>query len=77
MLRLNALGWTALILVVIGGINWGLVGIFEYNLVSSIFGEMSVWSRLIYIIVGIAALYEIIDAFAESAHKKKTTQHAS
>lgn len=47
----------ALILVIIGGLNWGLIGIFEFNLVDFLFGVGSILSRLIYILVGIAALW--------------------
>ena len=47
----------ALILVIVGAINWGLVGLFGFNLVSAIFGVMTVLSRLIYILVGIAGVY--------------------
>ncbi len=43
------------ILVLIGAINWGLVGIFNFDLVASIFGEMSAFSRIIYSLVGISA----------------------
>jgi len=46
----------AYIFVIIGAINWGLVGFFGFDLVASIFGEMSVWSRIIYDIVGISAI---------------------
>lgn len=49
----------ALTLVVIGGINWGLVGLFGFDLVAAIFGNMSVLSRIIYILVGISAVYAI------------------
>lgn len=49
----------ALILVIIGAINWGLIGIFNFNLVDTIFGAMSVISRIIYALVGIAGLYSI------------------
>ncbi len=49
----------ALILVIIGAINWGLVGIFNFNLVDAIFGAMSVISRIIYILVGISGLWAI------------------
>ena len=47
----------AAVLVIIGGLNWGLVGIFDYNLVDAIFGAGSVLSRIVYIVVGLAALY--------------------
>ena len=50
----------ALILVIIGGINWGLVGLFDFNLVAAIFGEDTVLSNLIYILVGLAAIYSFV-----------------
>ncbi len=50
---------TALILVIIGGINWGLIGFFQYNLVDSILGISSLISRIIYALIGLAALYSI------------------
>ena len=49
----------ALVLIIIGAINWGLVGIFNLNLVDAIFGAMSVISRIIYILVGISGLWAI------------------
>ncbi len=53
----------AKILVIVGGLNWGLVGMFNFNLVDAIFGEGSVGSQVVYIIVGLAALLTIIDLF--------------
>lgn len=50
----------ALILVIIGGINWGLVGAFKFNLVDSIFGEGSALSRIVYVLVGLAAVYALV-----------------
>lgn len=49
----------ALILIIIGAINWGLIGIFNFNLVDTIFGTMSVLSRIIYTLVGISGLWGI------------------
>ncbi|WP_319507433.1 DUF378 domain-containing protein [uncultured Methanolobus sp.] len=49
----------ALALVVVGGLNWGLVGAFGFDLVATIFGEMSIISRIVYILVGLAAVYMI------------------
>ena len=49
----------ALALIVIGAINWGLIGFFNFNLVSAIFGEMSILSRIIYALVGISGLWGI------------------
>ncbi len=47
-------------LLIIGGLNWGLVGFFDFNLVAMILGEMSVLSRIVYALVGMAAVYDII-----------------
>lgn len=49
----------ALILVIIGAIVWGIIGLFNFNLVDAIFGEMSIISRIIYILVGISGLWAI------------------
>ena len=54
---LSGLAWFALILAVIGALNWLLVGLFEFNLVAAIFGPLSVVSRIIYVLVGVAGLY--------------------
>ena len=48
-----------LTLVIIGGINWGLIGFFNFNLVDTLFGSVSWLTRTIYAIVGIAAIYSI------------------
>lgn len=56
----NAMDWIATILIIIGGINWGLIGFFSWNLVDAIFGEDSAISRVIYAIIGLAALWVII-----------------
>lgn len=58
MKRLNWLDWTAFTLLIIGGLNWGLVGIFGFNLVTAIFGT-ALLSRTIFTIVGLSALYSI------------------
>ena len=50
----------AIILLIIGGINWGLIGLIEYNFVASIFGSLTPLTRLIYILVGVAAIYELV-----------------
>ena len=53
----RGLDYTALIISMIGALNWGLIGLFKFNLVSGIFGDMSWISRIIYVIVGICGLY--------------------
>ncbi len=60
MKKLGALDWIALILVIVGGLNWGLVGAFKFNLVSAIFGDMSIIARIVYILVGLSAIYGIL-----------------
>ncbi|HUV86875.1 MAG TPA: DUF378 domain-containing protein [bacterium] len=62
MKNLNALDWIALILVIVGGLNWGLVGIFGFDLVAWIFASIYVVARIVYILVALAAIYMIIIA---------------
>ena len=49
----------ALVFTIIGAINWGLIGIFDFDLVAAIFGDMTLLSRIVYTIVGIAGLINI------------------
>ncbi|MFA5009042.1 MAG: DUF378 domain-containing protein [Candidatus Paceibacterota bacterium] len=57
MNKLNSFDWLALILVIIGGINWGIYGIWGYDLVAVIFGSIAIIAKIIYILVGISAVY--------------------
>jgi uncharacterized membrane protein YuzA (DUF378 family) len=72
-MKINALDYLAMILVIVGGLNWGLVGAFDFNLVDTIFGEGSALSRIIYVLVGLSAIYMIATvaklAGAASQHK--------
>ncbi|MES2272875.1 MAG: DUF378 domain-containing protein [Chlamydiota bacterium] len=54
------IGTIAVILLLIGGLCWGLVGLFKFDLISSIFGEMSVLSRIFFVLIGLAAVYRIV-----------------
>ena len=56
---MKVLYYIALTLVIIGAINWLLIGLFSFDLVATIFGSMSVVSRIIYVLVGIAGLISI------------------
>lgn len=56
-MKLTTLDWVAVVLVVIGGLNWGLVGLFSFDLVKTLFGDMSTLSRVVYVLVGLAAVY--------------------
>lgn len=60
MKKMGAVGWIALILVLVGALNWGLVGFFSWNLVEAIFGDMTTAARVIYALVGVSALYMIV-----------------
>ena len=53
----KGLDYTALTLVIIGAVNWGLIGIFKLDLVNLIFGNMTWLSRIIYTLVGVSGLY--------------------
>ena len=55
----------ALVLIIIGAINWGLIGIFNFNLVETLFGGFSILSRIVYILVGIAGLWCIRIIFTD------------
>ncbi len=50
---------TALVLIIIGAINWGLIGLFKFDLVAALFGNMTVLSRIVYSLVGISGLWGI------------------
>ena len=54
---MSALSKTALALVIVGALNWLLVGAFHFDLVAAIFGQMSALSRIVYIVVGLCGLY--------------------
>ena len=57
--KMKTLDYIALILVIIGAINWGLIGFFSFDLVRAIFGDMTLVSRIIYALVGISGLYSL------------------
>ena len=48
------------VLLLIGALNWGMVGVFGFDMVAALFGQMSVFSRMVYAIVGLAALYDLM-----------------
>ena len=57
---MRALNVLTLVLLIVGGLNWGLVGLAGFDLVATIFGEMSLLSRVVYGLVGLSALYQIV-----------------
>lgn len=56
---MKTLDYIALILVVIGAVNWGLIGFFDFDLVKAIFGYMTLVSRIVYALVGVSGLYAL------------------
>lgn len=60
--KMNALDWIAMVLLIVGGLNWGLVGMFDFNLVAALFGSQTPLSRIVYVLVGLSALYSIYTA---------------
>lgn len=56
--KMKHLDLIAMVLLVIGGINWGLVGIFNYNVVTSLLGDASMMTKVVYGLVGLCGLYE-------------------
>jgi hypothetical protein len=66
--HMAAAEWIPMILLAIGGINWGLIGLFDFNLVERIFGDGSLLTRIIYVAVGLSALYSLYMSTRMSRH---------
>lgn len=58
-MKMKIIDKIALILIIVGAINWGLIGLFRFNLVELIFGDMTVLARIVYTLVGISGLWGI------------------
>lgn len=70
MKKMSPFGWIAVILLIIGGLNWGLIGFFKFDLVAAIFGDMSGISRFVYALVGLSALYMLFWKFTMMGENK-------
>ena len=57
---LKSLHMVAFILVIVGALNWGLVGLFDFNLVSTLLGGMPAIERTVYVLVGLSAVWEVV-----------------
>jgi uncharacterized membrane protein YuzA (DUF378 family) len=57
---MKTLDVVAAVLLVVGGLNWGLVGAFDFDLVAALFGPMSPLSRIVYVLVGLSAVYHAL-----------------
>ena len=58
-MKYSVLDYIVLVLVIIGAVNWGLIGFFKFDLVNVIFGNMTLLSRIIYAVIGLSGLYSI------------------
>lgn len=61
MKNLTTLDWVAVIIAIVGALNWGLVGLFSFDLIGAIFGEMSALTRIIYVLAGLSGLYLLVN----------------
>jgi uncharacterized protein len=68
--KLNALDWIAVALLTLGGLNWGAVGLLNIDVVAAVFGTQTPVSRILYVIVGLSALYSIYTSSKMAASKK-------
>jgi uncharacterized membrane protein YuzA (DUF378 family) len=72
---MTPLARTALALVIIGALNWLLVGAFHFDLVAAIFGTMSVLSRVVYVVVGLAGIYSLVLLFAPASGSSRAVDY--
>lgn len=59
MKKMNWLEWSAMVLVILGALNWGLVGLFDFNLVTWFFGDIKMIIPIVYDLIGLAAFYVV------------------
>ncbi|CAD7027963.1 hypothetical protein REJC140_02567 [Pseudorhizobium endolithicum] len=72
---MKALNIITLALLIVGGLNWGLVGLFSFDLVAAIFGAGSLLARIVYILVGVSAVYQIMPLMG-AVGTDKTVHHS-
>jgi hypothetical protein len=72
---MKAVNVITLLLVIVGGVNWGLVGLFSFDLVAAIFGAGSTLSRLVYILVGLSALWQVVPLTKAFGHDEPVALH--
>ena len=73
---MRAINLVTLLLVIVGGLNWGLVGLFNFDLVAALFGEMSALSRIVYVLVGASAMWQVIPLVEALNSGERRTQRA-
>jgi uncharacterized membrane protein YuzA (DUF378 family) len=73
---MRAINLVTLLLVIVGGLNWGLVGLLNFDLVAALFGEMSALSRIVYVLVGASAMWQVIPLVEALNSGERRTQRA-
>ena len=66
------LNYLSYILVIVGALNWGLVGAFNFDLVATIFGDMTYITRVVYVLVGLSAVVSLITKYMNYVNKTNT-----
>ena len=69
MTFMSIVKWITYSVVLIGALNWGLIGAFNFNLVSFLFGDMSITSRIVYILVGLCAIAYLLFSIKDYSHE--------
>lgn len=67
--QMTTIDWVALVALMVGGVNWGLIGLFNFDLVSAIFG--TALTRILYVLVGVAAIYTIYSSIKITTSRDK------
>ncbi|MEO8176739.1 MAG: DUF378 domain-containing protein [Sphingomicrobium sp.] len=73
---MRTLNLITLVLLIVGGLNWGLIGLFDFDLVATLFGDMTTLSRIVYVLVGISAVVQIGSLFQGISASTTRTQNA-
>lgn len=74
MSRLNVVDWLAMVLVIVGALNWGLVGLFSFNLVNAILGGIPTLEAIVYILVGLAGAWMIYTGVKLGSREGRTAR---
>ena len=73
---MKALNLITLLLVIVGAVNWGLVGLFQFDLVAALFGgQQASLSRIVYILVGLSGAYQLVPFFGAMGSRTDNPQH--
>ena len=68
-MKKNALYWVAFVLLIVGGLNWGLVGLFDFDLVAVLFGSIPVVAQIVYVLVGLGAVWMLVYKLTKKKRK--------